>query len=169
VDPDFNIGSFEEDISPCERWAVTNVYFFAEFHSPRQSTLPDVRTELTIHLLSLGAAMAIEKRKGMTSSNRPPRLIPTELFWVEVYPRTFWGTKKGPKLTGDNVSEMCTLPKSCVGGVAALGFLFLAEMNEKETDLHQRMTEAVSLHQEVAWLEIKTCKSAGIARKTLVK
>jgi hypothetical protein len=56
-----------------------------------------------------------------------------------------------------------------VGGVAALGFLFLAEMNEKETDLHQRMTEAVSLHKEVAWSEIKTCKSAGIARKTLVK
>jgi hypothetical protein len=78
-------------------------------------------------------------------------------------------TKKGPKLTGDNVSEMCTLPKSCVGGVGALGFLFLAEMNEKETDLHQRMTEAVSLHREVAWSEIKACKSAGIARKTLVK
>jgi hypothetical protein len=47
--------------------------------------------------------------------------------------------KKTYQLTGDNVSEVCTLPKSCVAGVSAVEFLFLPEMNEKETDLHQRI------------------------------
>jgi hypothetical protein len=64
---------------------------------------------------------------------------------------------------------MCTLPKSCVAGVGTVGFLFLAEMNEKETDLHQRMTEAVSLHIEVGRSEITAFKNAWIARKTLVE
>jgi hypothetical protein len=78
-------------------------------------------------------------------------------------------TKKGPKLTGDNVSEMCTLPKSCVTGVGTFGFLFLAEMNEKETALHQRITEAVRLHKELGWSQNRACRNAGITRKTLAK
>jgi hypothetical protein len=70
------------------------------------------------------------KRESQDSKRRQAYNLATQTLWLSNLPS-------------------CKLPKSCVADVGTVGFLFLAEMNEKETDLHQRMTEAVSLHKEV--------------------